>query len=433
MSGERDRRRGSVAAVSVALLVAAWSSAPALRAEEGSSPVRVVVETPRPGEVLRGRTDVAPIAGLASADGQPTKFDVVIVVDVSGSTKYPSGIDVDGDGELGETRSSLLPGTPDVPNTDPDDSVLAAETQAATALVDGLDATRVRVGVVSFAGAIDPATGRRRSPDQADAWLEQALTENLEASRQALRAIHLRGASGGTNMEAGIKLALRELAGLSGAQSKPRPWAKKVILLLTDGKPSLPFGLGNKEDPEDIEAVQAAAQLARAAGVTINAYGLGPVAIDYPIAATEMARLTGGLYTPVRRPGDIVAMLSGVSFANIDDVAAVNLTTGDWAGRDDILLQPDGSFKGYVPVRQGRNRIRIAALASDGSRGSAEFDIVFKHQDLTDAELKQELDRIQRRNRELQLLMERKIQAQHREQLQRELELEVENSEEGKP
>ena len=58
-------------------------------------------------------------------------------------------------------------------------------------------------------------------------------------------------------MEAGVKLALRELAGLDGAQSRPRPSAKKVILFLTDGKPSLPFGLSNKEDPEDIEAVRA--------------------------------------------------------------------------------------------------------------------------------------------------------------------------------
>ena len=86
----------------------------------------------------------------------------------------------------------------------------------------------------------------------------------------------------------------------------------------------------------------------------LNVYGLGPEAIDYPVAATEMAKATNGLYTPVRRAGDIVALLSGVSFANVEDVVAVNLTLMEWAGPNDILLAPDGSFTGFVPVRAGR-------------------------------------------------------------------------------
>ena len=181
-------------------------------------------------------------------------------------------------------------------------------------------------------------------------------------------------------MQAGVKLALRELAGLPGAVSRPRPQAKKIILFLTDGKPSLPFGLANVEDKEDMLAAIDAAQLAKVAGVMMNVYGLGPSAIDYPVAATEMAKATGGLYTPVRRPGDIVALLSGVSFANVEDVVAVNLTLMEWAGPNDILLAPDGSFQGFVPVRAGMNRIRVSALASDGSRGSTEFDIDFAQQ-----------------------------------------------------
>jgi hypothetical protein len=141
-----------------------------------------------------------------------------------------------------------------------------------------------------------------------------------------------------------------------------------------------------------------------------------------------MAAISGGLYTPVRRPGDIVAMLSGVSFANIDDVVAVNLTTRDMSGPADILVNPDGSFEGFVPVRPGTNRIRVSALASDGSRGSTEFDIVFKHQDLTDAELQAELERVRERNRDIQLLMERKRQeAFRRGERDRQLEIEVED------
>jgi hypothetical protein len=422
------RREWPIAAVFLAA-VSFSGQVPAAR-EPGD--VEILIETPRPGSVVRNRTDMAPLAGVATAEGAgASRFDVILVLDVSGSTKYPSGIDVDEDGEIGETRSGLIYGVSDTVNTDPDDSVLAAEMHAAKMLLDALNSDRVRVGVVTFAGEIDPATGRRRTATQADAYLEQPLTHDYDRVRASLDAVLLRGSSGGTNMEAGVKLALRELAALPDSQSTPREGAKKVVLLLTDGKPSLPFGMGNVEDPEDIEAVIAAARLARAGSILINSYGLGPGAIDYPVAATEVARVSSGVYTPVRRPGDIVTVLSGVSFANVEDVVAVNLTIGEMSEPDDILLYPDGSFHGFVPVRPGTNRIRVSALASDGSRGSAEFEIEFRQLDLTDAELEAELERVRNRNREIQLLLERKRQEAFRErERERALRIEVEEGEE---
>jgi hypothetical protein len=421
------RRRSIFAALAMA------SFTLALPAAAGPT-VEVNVDRPRSGDVVRGRYDMAPLAGLARAGDRPTQFDVMIVLDVSGSTKWPSGTDVDGDGELGVERSATVIGLRDTPNTDPGDSILAAEVAACRALLSGLESDRVRIGIVSFSGEVDPSTGRRLSPRQVDAVLEQPLTGDYAAADRALEILQLRGAHGGTNMEAGIKLALRELAGLPGAQSQPNRYAKQVILLMTDGKPSLPFGKASEEDPEDTEAVIASARLARTAGVTVNVYGLGPGAIHYPIASTEVARVTGGLYTPVRRPGDIVAMLTGVSFANVEDVVAVNLTLAEMSGPDDILLSPDGSFEGFVPVRPGKNRVRISALASDGTRGSTEIEFVFKHQELTDAEMRSELDRIRRRNRELQLLMERERQKAFREsERDRALTIEVEKDEESKP
>ncbi len=378
-------------------------------AAEDAMPVQIQIRSPRPGETIQNKTDMAPLAGLAIAGERPTSFEVMVVLDVSGSAEYPSGIDVDGDGILGETQRSPVSSQPDTANTDPDDSVLAAEVSAAKALLDGLDPARVHVGVISFSGEVDPLTSRRLGRGD-DALLEQALTPDYAAVRRSLDAVLLRGPNGGTNMEAGVKLALRELAGLAGAVSQPRPQAKKIILFLTDGKPSLPFGLANVEDKEDMLAAIDAAQLAKVAGVTMNVYGLGPSAIDYPVAATEMAKATGGLYTPVRRPGDIVALLSGVSFANVEDVVAVNLTLMEWAGPNDILLAPDGSFQGFVPVRPGLNRIRVSALASDGSRGEAEFDVNFAQSAMTDLELSAERDRIRERNREIQLRLERERQ-----------------------
>jgi hypothetical protein len=247
--------------------------------------------------------------------------------------------------------------------------------------------------------------------------------------RGALEAVGLRGASGGTNMQAGVKLALRELASLPGAQSHPRPSAKKVILFLTDGRPSLPIGLANVEDKDDDRAAIDAAALAKVAGVMLNVYGLGPEAIDYPVAATEMAKATNGLYTPVRRAGDIVSMLSGVSFANVEDVVAVNLTLMEWAGPNDILLSPDGSFTGFVPVRPGMNRIRVSALASDGTRGSTEFDLQFAQQGMTELELAVERDRIRARTKEIQLRLERdKQEAFRKQERERTLEIGVDKS-----
>jgi hypothetical protein len=258
-------------------------AAPAQSAEVGG--VQVRVDSPASGEVVRGRTDVAALRGVATAGSRPSRFDVMLVIDVSGSTQYPSGIDVDNDGEIGEQRQPLVRGLPSIRNSDPDDSILAAEVAAAKSLLVGLDPLRVHVGVVGFSGEIDPVTGRRRSPTQVDAFLEQALTGDFGRVAQALEALQLRGPSGGTNMEAGLKLAVRELSGATGTQSNPSPGAKRVILFLTDGVPSLPFGRGNKQDEGDTAAVLDAARLAKVAAAMVNVYGLGPNAISYPVAA----------------------------------------------------------------------------------------------------------------------------------------------------
>ena len=115
-----------------------------------------------------------------------------------------------------------------------------------------------------------------------------------------------------------------------------------------------------------------------------------------------------------------------MSFANVEDVVAVNLTLGEMADPDDILLLPDGSFRGFFPVRQGLNRIRVSALASDVTRGSTEFEIEFRHQDMTDAELEAERRRIRERNRDLELALEHEKQKRFREQIRRELKIQVE-------
>jgi len=407
-------------------LLAALAAGSAARAA-----VTIRVDSPSAGGVVESELFMAELAGLASAAGADAAgYDVMIVMDVSKSTEHASGADVDEDGKLGEDPHLGLyaPGEyPDsVYSTDPEDTILHAEVRAAQTLLDGLDSRRVRVGLVTFSGEVDPKTGRQKSADQRDATLQVALTQDYAQVRAALRHVLARGPNGATNFAAGIRLATQELAGLSGAVSKPRPGAKPVVLFLTDGTPSFPAGLAIDSDPGDLEAAVAAARVAQSAGIRINTYAVGPYALTQPKAATEVARVTLGTFTPVQEPGAIAAALQATSFANVEDVGVVNLTTQESA--PDVRLNPDGSFQAFVPVREGRNRVLVNALASDGSEANVEIEFDFKVAEKTGRDRTNELANIRKLNDELIRHLEaEKIKRARREQrIKRELEIRIE-------
>jgi len=116
-----------------------------------------------------------------------------------------------------------------------------------------------------------------------------------------------------------------------------------------------------------------------------------------------------------------------VTFASVEDVVFTNLTTSEIS--EDVRLLPDGSFSGYVPVREGTNRVRVTALTTDGSEGFTEFDLEFGVSGRTSRELTLELNGIRKQNRELQLLVEREKVRQFRDRQRKGLKLEVEDSE----
>lgn len=385
--------------------------------------------SPRPGEAVHNRENLAPVRGRVQSGARGSaEFDVLVAIDVSASTRFPSGIDVDGDGEVGVNphEELIAPGTypAHVVCTDPDDTILAAEVKAARMLLDVLDPNRTQIGILTFAGEVDPETGKRRSPQQQDARVVLPMVNRFDQVRSVLDEVLAEGPSGATNFAAAAKLAVVELAGLSEAKSQPRPTARKVLLFLTDGVPTFPFGKGSSADPEDTEAAINAARLADKAGVTINAFALGRHALASPIAAIEMARITTGSYTPVRNPGDIISFLRGVSFADVDDVVIINVSTGDVSY--DVDLAPDGTFSGFVPVRPGANRIRVTALASDGGEQSVLFELDFEKAGLSERELAEEVERVRERNRELMLLLERRRIANFRERQRKRVEVEAE-------
>jgi len=51
----------------------------------------------------------------------------------------------------------------------------------------------------------------------------------------------------------------------------------------------------------------------QAAGIRIHSYALGTQALTRPIAATEIARVTLGTFTPVLEPGAIVSIAEGTA------------------------------------------------------------------------------------------------------------------------
>ncbi|MDG2334717.1 MAG: VWA domain-containing protein [Myxococcota bacterium] len=383
-----------------------WAEAPSLE----PAAVRLEITEPRPGEVVRNRVTMAPVRGRAvSGSGERVDFDVMVVIDTSHSTRYPSGIDVDGDGEVGMNpkQELVLPGAypEDMVCSDAEDTILAAEVLATRQLLGILDSERTRVGIISFSGEVDPESGERLSAQQRDAVVRVPLTQDFARIEAALAEILDGGPGGATNFAAAVQLSVVELSGLSGARSKARRGSRKVVAFLTDGVPTFPFGKASTSDPEDIEAAIAAARLARKAGIEVNGFALGQGALGAPLALSELSRISRGRFTPVRNPGDIVALLQGISFAGIEDVIVTNLDSGEISY--DVELAPDGSFLAFLPVREGSNRVEVAALGGDGGEQRLRFELEFEKSGLTARELEIELERVKRRNRYLMRLIEK--------------------------
>lgn len=337
---------------------------------EAGVALRLEIEQPTDGDVV-GDSNGAFVAGRALASGGTLKhFDVVIVIDTSGSTFEPTGVDVNRNGVVGAATFGGLFG---IGSTDPGDSILAAEIAAAHQLLAGLDPRSTRVGLVTFAGDPEPQRGLfARTPPPA-AITEEPLTTDYDRIRRALHGVLQRGPAGATHMAAGVDQAIIELRGFSGSLSQPDPKSEKIVLFLTDGQPTLPAGPGF--DSANVNAVLRAAERARRAGVRFHAFAIGPEALAGPVAAVELAARTGGYFTPVRNPGDIVHVVEQVRFSNVESVTFTNLSTGEAARH--VAVNADGTFGALVPLQAGLNRIQVAAVADDGSRAERVLQISY--------------------------------------------------------
>lgn len=353
---------------------------------------RVQILSPKDGSRIAQEQNTIFVSGKVARDtGRSANVDIFLVIDVSGSTSMYAGVnlgdadqppDSSGIGMPQITIGGMSVGRPLVRNIR--NSVLAAEVAAARRLLLQLNSQSTRVGVLTFSEG---------------AKLMQPLSHDFDQVRRALDDILRAGPDGGTNMVEGIRMAITELMGLG--RSERRTDAIKVQFLLTDGFPSLPIGGGKRAAPEDTELAINAARLAGRAGIKVNVFTLGEEALSYPRAAVGIARESGGTYTPVLRPADVLAAVENISAVGVDYVQVVNQTLGQRALQ--IRLGADGFFSAAVPVTEGRNQIEALARASDGANGRDAVTIFYQSGNQKSLELEVFLER----ERKLKLEVER--------------------------
>jgi len=319
---------------------------------------KVQILSPKDGSRVVQEQNTILISGkVASQAARSANVDIFLVIDISGSTAQYAGVDM---GDLAQLPDYAGFGRPQIsiggfslgqpPVRNLRNSVLAAEVAAARRLLMQLNPQSTRVGVLTFSDG---------------ARMLQPLTNDFERVRRALDDILRTGPYGGTNMVEGIRTAISELMGFGSSEKKTD--AVKVQFLLTDGFPTLPIGDSRRVTPEDTNLAINAARLAGKAGIKVHVFALGEEALSYPTAAVGVAKESGGTYTPVSRPADVLAVVENISVVGVDYVQIVNQTSGQKATQ--LRLAADGFFASAVPVVEGRNQIDVFARASDGSNG----------------------------------------------------------------
>ena len=318
-------------------------------------PGTLYLGAPAPDAELRQLVPLVEVCGRAPR-GRLAGVDAVLALDLSNTTLHASGLDVDGDGTTGETRSFVAADRHwDRPaarwTTDPDDTIARAELHAGLALADELDARASRLGLVTF-------TGRAR---------ERVAVGAPARTRSALAELELGVDRTGTNLAAAVRRARTALREAPPPPGCPRP---KAVLLFSDGEPTVPRG-------ETLAANAARQQAAAAAreGIAVHTFGFGPARED-PGVLAELAALSGGRHRAVSDPA---APLEPPASAGIETIELLNETTGA-TGRA-VRWFPNGSFDGFVPLEPGPNRIVVRVRLTDGRRLEAVRHVPYRPPD----------------------------------------------------
>lgn len=331
------------AAIGCGLPAAATAEPPALR-----------IDAPAPGAETR-----LPLIELAGGAGRGASagWDIAIVLDLSESTLHPSGLDLDGDGPGGRSDPALVAAFRPTGFAGPslakrmqedfdfEDTILAAELEAASVLAARVAGPRLRTGLIGFS---DDARvlAKLGSPPAA---LGQALAGLRTQLGEYLR---------GTHYAAALAAAVHMLAPEPGAAPDQR---QRAIVFLSDGAPSLPVFNGDKGRSEALDA----AREAGLAGIRLFAFAFGEEGAAATEVLAQMAEWTDGRSQRVEQPEQLVTALRELNLVDVARVAIHNTTTGLPARA--VRLFPDGSFDALLGLAEGENVLRVEAFASDGN------------------------------------------------------------------
>jgi len=343
-----------------------------------SAEPKIQILSPKDGARVTEDQKTILVSGKVASDNvRSTNVDIFLVLDISGSTANSAGGEFASQSDLPDKY--LYAGTPQPvpqisigrrgmglggPGYEPmrfnlRQSIFGAEIIASKRLLNQVSPQTTRVGVITFAK---------------EARLVQPLTQDFDQIRRVLDEVYWAGPNGGTNMVEGIRLGISELIGIG--QSSKRPDAIKAQFFLTDGLPSLPTGDGRGVAETDVQLTLNAARLAGKANIKVHVFGLGDEVVSFPWAAQGIAKESGGTYTPVARPADVLGVMDQVSVVGVDFVQVVNQTAGQKATQ--IRLAADGFFAAALPVVEGKNQIDVLARSSDGSNSRASVTVFYQ-------------------------------------------------------
>jgi hypothetical protein len=269
--------------------------------------------SPDDGDVITttGCGEVVEVLGRWTIEAPADDYDFYIVIDRSSSTNSNSGADVNGNGRLGEAA----------------DNILRAEIAAARAFVDAVDPNHARIAIISFSST---------------AQLQQQLGTVAQA-QATLTAMATLTPSGGTRYVPAMALVEAEI-GLRGSPATRR----QHCLFLSDGRPG-----------DSASAIDDAARRLGALGVVIDTFALG---FDTSPQLLSMATITGGSFTALDVPGEIVDVLQLFVPVTPSQFVVLHVENGQVLP---IEVRPDGTFSIMVPIVLGLNRIRLTLAIGD--------------------------------------------------------------------
>ncbi|MFB0976669.1 MAG: hypothetical protein QMC73_03310 [Myxococcota bacterium] len=248
--------------------------------------------------------------------------DIVFAFDNSLSSQHPSGFDIDGDGTVGEIRSSVF--------TDRGDSWLGVEVEAARKLIRNTAALDIRFSIVTFAdslfvsqrGSLSLAVGSRDAKERA------GLTRSRASLESALDQIMTLGSDGSPNFYAGARRANQVLI------EAKNPKRRRIVMYFSDTPGPLFLELGKPlRGGIGVDVARATGEAERN-DITFNTFGLTQKSgawRGYTLGL--IAQMTGGTYHAATDPTRLYCHLvdSLVAMGKLDDEEGSSQTTGDSA------------------------------------------------------------------------------------------------------